>query len=242
MRDSAFIIIVALASGCSSSLVCKTQTCDHSSRTYQGCAGIASATYNFGGMSCSCTASASGCQACAMQLASFCGDTNGGASGGPGGIPDAGGGGGVPNGGGSSACTLTLAGAVSGSFACNVAIAYDSRETSFIINANPSQLMSVSIAIIKPGMLNGAFMLSSSDSDEQGVLTAVENGNPTPIWVATHNSNDPDAGSYNVSATVASAMQVGSGWLASATGHATATLAPLMSSGANGTITLNANF
>jgi hypothetical protein len=140
---------------------------------------------------------------------------------------------------------VTLSGAASGTFACITVANYtaSTNETAFALEvANPAPLGNIVIVISKSGLLNGAVTFSNSDSNEKAGLTVIGAGSPMPAWSAIKNTGDPDQGTYTVSATLANGPATSDGMLLNASGHASATLAPVAGSGASGTINLTASF
>ena len=67
------LVFTLSMAGCTTSLTCQPETCANG-KSYQACAGVLGAQYNFGSMSCSCSATNTGqCQACSAELATYCG-------------------------------------------------------------------------------------------------------------------------------------------------------------------------
>jgi hypothetical protein len=230
--------IIAVAGCGPPALTCNTISCPTTStKTYQECINIdASIAYNFGGMSCHC--SAASCSSCSQMIATYC-SGGGGGSGGSGGGGSGGSGGG---GGGNNACSIMLSGAVSGSFGCSALTVYSNANnaaSTTLSVASPAPLQSLTVNITRPGMPTTGFW-SSADAGSTAVLAAQQSSGAT--WQASVGGAMAQ-GSYTMNITVGNGTATGNGMTyMSATGNISGTLPAVTGSGASGSVTLSATF
>jgi hypothetical protein len=232
-------LILALAllgslAGCGSSLTCQTAKCSNNANTYQTCTNInATITYNFGGMSCNC--SPTSCTTCASEIANFCGAGGGGGSGGSGGGGGSGGSGGS---GGNTNCMLTLSGANSGTYACDITLGFDSSksQSAFAISVPaPSPFATITGGATITGM---AAMGTYTQATTAASAIAVQNSSQA-TWDESFGNNDPDQGSFSLDFT----SVTGSGVLLTGHGTLMATLpANPQTANAMGTTMMSATF
>jgi hypothetical protein len=229
------LLSLVAAGGCGApSLTCQTTTCSGNSNMYQVCTNInATETYNFGGMSCNC--SVSNCTSCAQMVAAYCGAGAGGTGG-------SGGGGTGGSGGGGSQCTITLTGAVTGTFTCTNVTTYDAGSNTaamaLVVNT-PAPLQQLTVAVSKPGMpMTGAW--SSSDAGAKGGVAVQQMpvNNIPPTWTASTGNGGANTGSWSANVTVTN----NGGGAYTSTGTLTATLAAANGTGAMGAVNLSATF
>ena len=236
----ALLSLVTVAAGCGApALTCQSATCSNNAKTYQVCSNInATITYNFGGMSCNC--SVSNCTSCTTMIESYCGVTGAGGSGGTGGSGGSGGTGGSGGGGGSQ-CSITLSGAVTGTFNCNAVTAYDSGKnqgTIALTVPSPSPLSSITVGIEKPGAPMSGVWSSSDAGATAGIVVQMPGGAMPATWDVSKGNGGPDQGSYTASVTVTATGVTGY----TSTGSLTAVLPANTQTTASGTVNLSATF
>ncbi len=153
----------------------------------------------------------------------------------------------------SKSCTVTLSGAVSGTYDCRPATtsygsATDNTAFSFGVPASGSR-PAIGLTVVWIGIPTDSIYRNSdstysykyNDVGAQADISVTTSNNQT--WLATVGEGTPAAGTYNLTFTsVVLNGATQSGNLYSAEGTVTATLPAVASSGAIGTIILSATF
>jgi hypothetical protein len=199
--------------GCGSpTLTCQTTTCSSGTKSYQTCSHTdGSVSYDFGGMSCSCSSSnQSQCQSCASEVANYC----------------SGGGGGGGGGGSGVTCTATFSGGVTGTYSpCAVTLAYTASNDSWSLTTAGNTIPGTGdtwtgFSMTAAGMpATGTFnqTMSTGASDQ----VTVQNGSNPPLWEAGY-SQGQTFGSASVNITsLGASTDAGSGNLLYQSPHGT---------------------
>jgi hypothetical protein len=171
------------------------------------------------------------------------GSSGKGGSRGTGGAAGTSGSGGTTGSGGTSGssggtCSVTLSGAVTGTFACTAFGTYAMSSNLGGVTlavSMPSPLAMITAAIEKPGMpATGTW--TSSDSGGKSALVVQRSGTPPSTWDATLGTTS-DQGTYVMNANFS-----GGGPLYKVSGTVTATLPAVAGTGSTGTVSLSATF
>jgi hypothetical protein len=153
----------------------------------------------------------------------------------------------------SSSCTVTLSGAVSGTYDCRPATtsyggATDNTGFTFGVRASGSQ-PAIGLTVVWIGIptdsiyrnMDGTYSYKYTDIGAQGDISVTTSNGQT--WLATIGEGPPAAGTYILTFTSVTANSfTSSGGLYDGEGTVTATLPAVASSGATGTIILSATF
>jgi hypothetical protein len=149
----------------------------------------------------------------------------------------------APGGGAAGPCTLTASGAVSASQSCGTSqyrAAFSASKGSFglILTSPPGTVAPlINVAVEFPGEAHTGHF-SSSDPGAAGGATITQN---IAAWIASTGSTTQGVFFLNLS-SVAAPISTNDGKAYEVHGNFTATLPAIMSSGANGTVTLIATF
>ena len=158
-----------------------------------------------------------------------------------------------PQQGTSKSCTVTLSGAVSGTYDCRPATtsygtATDATGFTFGVRASGSQ-PAIGLSVVWIGTPtdtiyrnpDGTYTYTNTNGGAQADISVTTSNGQT--WLATVGEGPPAAGTYILNfATVTANNVTASGALYDAEGTVTATLPAVASSGATGTIILSATF
>jgi hypothetical protein len=214
-------IVAAGIVGCggSPSLTCQSATCSSGARTYQVCSNVdGSVTYNFGGMSCSC--SGNNCTSCSMEVANYCV----GGAGGTGGTGGGGAGGG--GGGGGVTCTATFSGGFSASYSpCAVAITYSASSNSTAIATAGNALPGTSytwtgFSMDVAGMPATGTIDQTATMGASNEVTQQGSQNP-PVWEAGYGSGNTFGSASIAITSLGPSMDLGNGNLLYQSPHGT---------------------
>jgi hypothetical protein len=173
MKNLSLLVAITLT-GCSS-LVCQSVGCVNSASAYQICSASSGDTvYRFGGSSCDCPIdNVNQCNACQVQLDSYCGGAN----------PN-------PDLGSARSCMAIFSGAVSGASAeCAVSLAYDAQSNAWSAATSGKLVPGTSddwngFTFTAAGMpATGTFDQTKAQSASTS-LTGF--GSPAPLWKASY--------------------------------------------------------
>jgi hypothetical protein len=145
----------------------------------------------------------------------------------------------------SDSCTMTLSGAVTGTFACVASVSWSASTSTgvvAIVAPHAAPLQSVNVAIERPGEPKTG---TWKDGDEGVVagLVVQPRGEPRKAWTASAGPKGEHQGSFTLTlTTVAPGTTTKDGKGYDARGSLTATLTPERSTRAAGTVTLSARF
>jgi hypothetical protein len=149
--------------------------------------------------------------------------------------------------GGSNNCMVTVSGAATGSFPCQVAILYSGANdlASVTISASmPAGYQQVSLTAQRPGMPMSGTWTNSDSGAKAAMIVQQSGGSVPPSWICSI-GNGMDSGSYSLPLTIASCTLIGDGTadqVCKGTGSLSAMLPFVMGTGATGTVTVNATF
>jgi hypothetical protein len=144
---------------------------------------------------------------------------------------------------GFGSCTMTLSGAVSGTFTCAVgsvfSVADHSGGVSFSV-ASPAPLQAITASITRPGMVTTGTW-TQGDAGASSGLAVMQGGVPPPSWVASAGSQN--MGSYTLNLTAATVIAtVNTGTSYDVHGTLDATLPAEQGSGGTGSVMMHASF
>lgn len=179
----------------------------------------------------------------ALALAG-CGSGSG--SGGGGGAGGGGGGGSGGGGGGTSSCSITLAGALTGTYSCAAPqffyTAPNNQSQFSVAHSTGSTDPGITVSLMKAGSVSSGATWASSDSGAMGSFV-VQPQTINQQWDAFAGHGSSDQGSYSASFTSVSGASDGSGLTTyTAHGTVTATLPPNSQSSGSGNVMLTVTF
>jgi hypothetical protein len=141
-------------------------------------------------------------------------------------------------------CSITLSGAVTGTFACNaVSGGYQTSNSQGAVAASVGGATAITIGIAFPGDLHtGTF--KDTDAGVQSALSVQTGTGSNNFWAAAAGTGGAKTGSYTLTITDTGLRVPGQGGAAYPAVHGTltATLPAVAGSGATGTVSLSATF
>jgi hypothetical protein len=222
-------VVPVLMFGCGGvALECQNASCQSGGKSYQTCATTTGVTYKYGGKSCSASSTnTTQVENCAQNIAEYCeGITDGGTS------TDI----------AAHACSISLTGAITATYACMAVTTYASGSNlggPVLAVTMPNGQNTASVTITRPGMVTSG-TYTNTDSGAEGALTGNQG---MAVWLADVGSpSSPAQGTYSMDLTVESSSTVSSGAIYIANGTVTGTLPAVTGTGATGTVNLTASF